>query len=438
MAYAGTIKYLYGLQRHGIKLGLENPRRLLSLFGDPQGDFRAAHVAGTNGKGSTAAALASMLRSRGMKTGLFTSPHIVSFTERIMVDCKEISRGEVVALADEIRAASAGLEPTFFEVVTVMGFLYFKRMGVDWAVVETGMGGRLDATNVLLPEVSIITTVDMDHREFLGGDIASIASEKAGIIKPGVPVVSANQKARAMEVLERAAGGKGSPLHVEGREFTCEIKALEPGRVVFDYISGDFVMKDLVVPLSGAYQARNASLAVRAFEIISGEPSRNALNEKAVREGLANLRWPGRLELISQDPPVFMDGAHNPGAARALADNLRENFLAKGKKLTLVLGIMSDKDIPEILGPLLPLASEVIFAAPDSGRAARPEALRDAARGMGFASRTAPTVKDALRMACALGNMVLVTGSFYTMGEAREALGARGFLTGLREWQARR
>lgn len=435
MAYEDAIKYLYGLQRHGIKLGLENPRRLLSRFGDPQGAFKAAHVAGTNGKGSTAAALASMLRHAGLKTGLFTSPHIVSFTERIMVDGGEIAKEDVVAFADEIRGASAGLEPTFFEVVTVMGFLYFRRMGVDWAVVETGMGGRLDATNVLLPDVSIITAVDMDHREFLGDDIASIAREKAGIVKPGVPVVSANQKAEAMEVLEATAREKGSPLHVEGREFKCEIKISEPGRAAFDYISGDAVLKDLSVPLSGAYQALNASLALRAFEIISGGPARN---EKAVREGLGSLRWPGRIELISQDPPVFMDGAHNPGAARALANAFRENFLSGGRRLTLVMGIMADKDMPGILAPLLPLASEVIFAAPDSARAARPEALQAAAREMGFASRTAPTVKEALRMACALGDMVLVSGSFYTMGEAREAFGARGFLTGLREWQARR
>jgi len=438
MAYGGTIRYLYGLQRHGIKLGLENPRRLLSLFGDPQAAFRSAHVAGTNGKGSTSAALASMLRGAGMKTGLFTSPHIVSFTERIMVDGMEIGQEEVVALADEIRAAAAGLEPTFFEVVTVMGFLYFKRRGVDWAVVETGMGGRLDATNVLKPEVSVITTVDMDHAEFLGDDSSSIAREKAGIIKPGVPVVSANQKAGAMEVLERAAREKGSPLHVEGRDFKFVMKAAKPGRVIFDYFSGGEVMKDLVVPLSGSYQALNASLAVRAFEIISGGPARDVPDERAVREGLANVRWPGRLELISQDPPVFIDGAHNPGAARALAEALRANYLTSGNKLTLVMGIMSDKDIAGILGPLLPLASEVIFAAPDSARAARPEALSDVARELGFASKTAPSVKDALRMACALGHMVLVTGSFYTMGEAREALGAKGFLTGLREWQARR
>jgi dihydrofolate synthase/folylpolyglutamate synthase len=433
MAYQDTIDYLYGLQKHGIKLGLENPGRLLSLFGDPQGAFRAVHVAGTNGKGSTSAALASVLRQAGRRVGLFTSPHITSFTERIAVDGHEITENDVVSLAEEIRQKAEGMEPTFFEVVTVMGFLYFKRKGVDWAVVETGMGGRLDATNVLLPRLCIITTVDLDHREFLGEALADMAREKAGIIKKGVPVVSAAQQAGAMEAIESAASDNGAPLYVEGRDFGFSVRDCEPGKVFFDYRSGGLSMEGLAVPLSGDYQARNASLAIKAYELISGC---GAGFEDDVRTGLSTMRWPGRLELLSDNPPVFIDGAHNPGAARALAITVRRDILKGGRKLVLVMGVMADKDLEGILAPLVPLASEIIFAAPDYGRAARPGELLRVALSMGYSAKTAPSVKEALRMARAYNEIVLVTGSFYTIGEAREAMGAKGFLAGLREWQA--
>lgn len=433
MAYMDTIEYLYGLQKYGIKLGLENPRRLLSLFGDPQGAFRSVHVAGTNGKGSTSAALASVLRQEGMRVGLFTSPHITSFTERIAVDGEEIAEDEVVSLAEEIRRRAEDMEPTFFEVVTVMGFLYFKRKGVDWAVVETGMGGRLDATNVLMPGLCIITTVGLDHREFLGESLQEIAREKAGILKKGVPVVSAAQEARAMEAIESAASEKGAPLYVEGRDFGHSVRVCEQGRVFFDYRSGGLSTEGLEVPLSGDYQALNASLAIKAYELISGG---GAGFEDAVRTGLRTMRWPGRLELLADNPPVYIDGAHNPGAARALARTLGRDILGGGGKLVLVMGVMADKDIEGILAPLLPLAGEIIFTSPDYGRAARPGELLRVARSMGYSAKTAPSVKEALSMARAHNEIVLVTGSFYTIGEAREAMGKRGFLPGLREWQA--
>jgi dihydrofolate synthase/folylpolyglutamate synthase len=433
MSYEETIRYLYGLQSHGIKLGLDNPRALLKRFGDPQGSFRSIHVAGTNGKGSTAAALASMLSRSGTKTGLFTSPHLVSFTERIRVDGVEITEREVVSSADEIRTSSSGLEPTFFEVVTVMGFLHFKRSGVRWAVVETGLGGRLDATNVLAPAVTIITPIDMDHQEFLGESLPEVAAEKAGIIKPGVPLVAAPQKPEAMQVIRERAREAGSPLSVAGEDFGVTVKREEQAGVSFDYASRALSLENVAFPLSGAHQAMNAALAIRALEFALGE---GAKQEGAIREGLASLRWPGRLELLRESPPVYLDGAHNPAASRALARTLRETLLKDGKRLSLVMGVMSDKNVRETLSPLLPLASSVIFAAPRYGRAAAPEALAREAASLGFVSRTAPSVADALEMASEAGDSVLVTGSFYTIGEAKEALGEKGFLTELREWQA--
>jgi dihydrofolate synthase/folylpolyglutamate synthase len=436
MGYEDAIRYLYALQHHGIKLGLENPRRLLARLGSPQGGFKSIHIAGTNGKGSTAAMLHSMLRRAGHRTGLFTSPHLVSFTERIRVNGGEITPDEVVSLAGEVReaAGSAGLNPTFFEVVTAMGFLHFRRKGVEWAVVETGMGGRLDATNVLMPRATVITSISLDHSEFLGESIEDVAGEKAGIIKKGVPVVMAGQEGLWHEVIAKRAGELGSPLYSCGKDFDYKVTGHAPGRVSFDYSYEGLELAGLDVPLPGAYQAGNAALAVKAFQLVSGQHGPSAPFEAAVREGLSTLSWPGRLELIREKPPVFIDGAHNPAAAAALAETLKEDYLHGNEKLTLVIGVMADKDVRGILGPLLPLAGEAIFTAPEYGRAAAPEALAEYARDMGCANAgVAVPVAQALLRAMARGRTVLVTGSFYTAGAAREALTAPGFEIGLRE-----
>jgi dihydrofolate synthase/folylpolyglutamate synthase len=433
MGYDDAIDYLYGLRHHGIKLGLDNTRRLLAELGEPQREFRSVHVAGTNGKGSTAAMLASMLGASGLGVGLFTSPHLVSFTERIRVDGEEIAAGEVVSLTSEVREAAgrAGLNPTFFEAVTAMGFLYFMRRDVRWAVVEAGMGGRLDATNVLLPEVSIITPIGMDHAEFLGKSLVEIAREKAGIIKEGVPVVSAPQGPPGREVISRRAG----ELHLGGRDFDHTIKDRGQGRVCLDYSSGDLQLKGLEVPLSGPCQALNASLAVKAFQLLSVPGLSRQELEAAVREGLSSLRWPGRLELLSEAPRVLIDGAHNPDAAEALARTLKEDYLQGGEKLALVIGVMEDKDIEGILRPLLPLAEEIIFTSPETGgRSAPPAMLVEHALRLGFQSSASVPVGEAVRRASASGRTVLVTGSFYVTGAAKEALGsASGFGIGLRE-----
>jgi dihydrofolate synthase/folylpolyglutamate synthase len=430
MGYRETIDYLYGLQKHGIKLGLDTPRKLLSAFGNPQDSFRSVHISGTNGKGSTAAMLSAMLTRAGKRTGLFTSPHLVSFTERIRIDSVEITEEEVIALAEEIRGKTEGLSPTFFEVVTALGFVYFKRKGVDWAVVETGMGGRLDATNVIRPEATIITRIALDHREFLGGSIREIAGEKAGIIKDGVPVVTAPQEPEVMEVIKRVAEEKGSPVYAAGRDFSFTVRAEEPFGVRFGYQSETLSLPEVALALPGAYQALNASLAIKAFELVSdGVPKAGDI----IKEALRAIRWPGRLELVAEDPPVVIDGAHNPSAAEALASTLRAGLLRDGQKMVLVMGIMADKDLEGIMRPLLPLAGEVIFTAPDYGRAAPPEELARRAEALGFRAKTAPSVREALRAARAFNSLVLITGSFYTIGEAKEALGSTGPLAGLRE-----
>lgn len=446
MEYNNAIAYLYGLQKHGIKLGLENTIRLLSLLGNPQYSFKSIHIAGTNGKGSASAMIASMLQAAGYKTGLFTSPHMVSFTERIKVDDIEISETEVIELTEEIRniigkSQQSGLNPTFFEFVTAMAFLYFRRKGVDRAVIETGMGGRMDATNVLFPSVSVITKIGFDHKEYLGEALADIAAEKAGIIKDGVPVVSSAQDKEAMGVIIQKAYEEKSGLFVYSQDFTSHLRDAGIEGITFDY-DGKNRLSNLFVPLCGMHQLENAAVAIRAVEIIMGE---SAILPESVKKGLVMTEWPGRLELLRMNQAnhdILFDGAHNPSASHALAEALKRYFIPFYGKIILILGIMADKDIAGIMKPILPLASEVIFTAPDYERAASASALAECAHSMGFSSRVAGSVKDAVDAAVQSinleqqgRNLILITGSFYTIGEAKTALGRRNTcpsLTGLR------
>lgn len=462
MSYSDSVNYLYSLQKYGVKLGLANTATLLAFLDNPHNSFKAIHVAGTNGKGSTSAMIAAILQAAGFKVGLFTSPHLVSFTERIRVNDKEITEHEVIELTEQIREAALKIKnfsPTFFEFVTAMAFLYFKREDVEWAVIETGMGGRLDATNVIVPEVSVITNIGYDHKEFLGDTISAIAGEKAGIIKDGVVVVCAMQDKEAEDIICKASEMKLSPLFIYGKDFSGVLRSSDLKGIIFDYTDDTYTINNLFVPLAGEYQLFNACLAIKSAIIALQNSGANISSElqhfqtAAIREGLASARWHGRLELISDNPPILIDGAHNPAAAAALSDALRKNFSTVYEKIILILGIMADKDIKGIMGPILPLAAEIIFTAPSYDRAATPEVLAGHASEMGFSRvHTAGTVKDALEMAIAKTGirvqeagggtnpnpqapkpLILITGSFYTIGEAKEALGGKGILSRLRE-----
>lgn len=493
MSYGETIHYLYSLQKQGIKFGLGNINGLMSSFGNPQKSFPSLHVAGTNGKGSTSAIIASVLRTLGLKVGLFTSPHLVSFTERIRINDEEIPEFEVIHIAEELRtkilqiqAADPGFLPTFFEVVTAMGLLYFKREQIDIAVIEVGMGGRLDATNIIIPEVSVITSVSYDHREFLGNTLKEIAYEKAGIIKKDIPVVISHQIPEVLEGIEKRLKETGTVSCLYGRDFSATLEREDVSGIYFDYFSNNSLMlHDLYLPLTGGHQMQNASVAIKAVELFYERRLKPAathysspITHHAIKDGLATVKWPGRLEMIKDDPPLLIDGAHNPAAAVALSLALENIFLKQYKGIILVLGIMGDKDIEGIMRPLLPLASEIILTSPYYERAAPPDRLASVAASLGFPDvRTAPTVKDALELAqniCQQSNfpstsdsppllplrkgglggfgeegsgglqhdssldthqlpLIVVTGSFYTIGEAKECIGYRGVLTRLRE-----
>ncbi len=447
MKYIDSINYLYGLQKHGIKLGLEKIERILSILGNPHKNFLSIHVAGTNGKGSVSAMTASMLQAYGFKTGLFTSPHINSFTERIRINNEQIPESEVISLTEEIKHKIQNLkynipQPTFFEFVTAMAFLYFARNNVDWAVIEVGMGGRLDATNVIKPEVSVITRIDYDHKDFLGETLTEIAKEKAGIIKKEIPVVSSLQEKEAEEVIIETSKRMSSDLYMYGRDFWGNLTSIDIKGITFDYHDlGAKVLeiKNLFVPLTGEYQLQNACVALKTVNIATNKISKKINNSEHIlklKRGLSNTIWRGRLELISNDPPIMIDAAHNPGAAKAISEFIKKYL--SNYKLILILGIMSDKDIPEILKPLLPLASDIIFTAPKYDRATSPKKLSEYALSIGYPSIVTDSVKEALEKGFEIKErytspLILITGSFYTIGEAMEALGETAILGRLRE-----
>jgi dihydrofolate synthase/folylpolyglutamate synthase len=412
------LEEMFALRRFGIKLGLETVRRILRHLDHPQRRFRSLHVAGTNGKGSVASLLAAILQAAGYRVGLYTSPHLVRFNERIRVNGREIDDRRIVALYRRVRrAAAGGREPTFFEFTTAMALAEFARRKVDWAVIETGMGGRLDATNAILPEAAVITNISLEHRDYLGGTLAQIASEKAGIIKRGRPVVTGVRQPAALAAITAAAARQSAPLYRRGDSF--RVRGRPDG--TFTYIGIAHTWRGLATALPGDYQRDNAALALAVCELLRDQAPR--LDLAAVREGLRRHRWPGRLEVVARRPLVIFDGAHNLDAAGKLGRWLAQN--RGGRPLTLVTGILDDKPYRAMLRRLLPHAARVIVTRARIDRALPPETLAAAARPLVSEVRIIPQVAEALRYAVATAppeGLVLVAGSLYVVGEAREAV----------------
>ncbi len=455
MSYSETINYLYSLQKFGLKMGLSNTESLLKILGNPEKDFLSIHVAGTNGKGSTSRIIAGLLEGLSLRTGLFTSPHLVRFTERIRVNSKEISENDVVRLTEYIKGRiPEDIKPTFFEFVTALAFKYFSEKKIDIGVIEVGMGGRLDATNVIRPQVSVITSISMDHREFLGNTIESIAKEKAGIIKKGVPVVSTLQEQPAIEVIAMKASEEGSPLYIYGRDFAGRLKDLSVKGIVFDYEDAEVILKDLFLPLTGAHQLENACLAIKSVLLLikkgaivrkcdSATANSSAYLGPLFKKSLSNLCWPGRLELFLKDNIHYLfDGAHNPQAVLSLQRAIQEIYLRSYKRVILVLGIMADKDIEEMLKPIMEISDIIIATSPDYKRAIAPQRLASMIKKVREQTKkpcevfSKPDIASAMELAKGLyrqGDLVVITGSFYTVGEAKVVLGERETLRTLRE-----
>ena len=436
MNYNEAVQYLYNLTKHGIKLGLENIGRLSDLLGSPQKGFKSIHIAGTNGKGSTAFIIASILQNSGYRVGLFTSPHLVRFTERIRINNREIPEHRVVELTGLIRKmvdARADLHPTFFEFITAMAFLYFSEEGVDYAVVETGMGGRFDATNILQPRITVITPIDYDHMEFLGNSISRIAFEKAGIIKKSVPVVIGKQQTEALEILLETAGEKKAEAHIAGRDFVWRLRELNLDGTLFDYISGRTELSQIKIPLTGAHQAENASLAIKTVDLLLGGIRGR---EGLIKDALGGIRWAGRFEIrYHRGIPFILVGAHNPRAMNSLFETiteLRRHNRFPFRKLTTLVGIMSDKDAEKIMLPVLKHSDRVIVTSPSYTRAMGPEGLFNLSLGMKekMNLRTplilSSSLKEAIDIAtgtCSRDEVLLITGSFYTVGDASALMG---------------
>jgi dihydrofolate synthase/folylpolyglutamate synthase len=419
MTYQETMSHIYGLARFGMKPGLERIRATLRALSDPQDALQTIHVAGTNGKGSTAAFLASILRSGGHKVGLFTSPHLVAFTERIRINGREISEKEVVSLAEQVLSV-APEGTTFFEIVTAMAYLHFAEQGVEAAVMEVGMGGRFDATNVASGILSIITPIALDHSQYLGDTISMIAREKAGVIKVGRPVVSSSQPPAAREVIRQHCLGMKSPLYLDGCDFSA---TWESAGLAYSGIN--WKLHALHPGIPGRYQAMNLATAICAAELLDQQGM--SLTRDSVRRGAANASWPGRMEIFTGPPRVLLDGAHNPAGATALAEALVD---IPRRALILVAGVVGDKDAKGILEPLLPSADSVIAVCPAVPRGLTSHEIAVHCRGLGHQAIEAGSVARGLEIAFSKAqpdDLILVCGSLFVVGEARSILLSQTF-----------
>ena len=432
MTYAEAVQFLYGLRLFGTKFGLENTFKLAALAGDPQEKLRFIHVAGTNGKGSTCAMLESIYRASRLRVGLFTSPHLVSFRERIQVNRQLIPESDVVRLVGELRAVNKEHEATLFEFATVMALRFFAEQKCDLVIWETGLGGRLDSTNIVTPLASVITNIALDHQQWLGDTLEKIAAEKAGIIKPGVPVATATDEAEALAVIEKMAREKSAPLlTINSREGR---RAAVPNQNQF----GSPTRRPSQVenlPLIGEHQQINAALALATVEILQKQIP---VTEEQIRTGLADVNWPGRLQLIqkSDGKNILLDGAHNVAGAKVLRLALEKNFPVAGR--TLILGVLQDKDWRHICETLAPLAARIFTVPVSSERTADARNLAAACRALTPSSEILACVNlaEALKKS-ADDAFVIITGSLYLVGEALEMLGlspAAASERGLNEW----
>jgi dihydrofolate synthase/folylpolyglutamate synthase len=421
--------YLRDLQTFGIKLGLDTMRTVLASFGDPHLAFQTVHVAGTNGKGSVCAMLAEIFAARGLKAGLYTSPHLVRVEERIRVDGRLIPARDFLRLAGTVKARIERLlarkeleaQPTFFEVLTLIAFLYFREQGVDVAVIETGMGGRFDATNVVTPLVSVITSVSRDHQEHLGATLAAITFEKAGIIKPGVPVVCGAESRIAARVVRARAAERGAPVTTvfsRARRFTVE---KGKGRPAFRYEVEGTALR-LAPGLLGAHQGRNAAIAASAALVL--DRTWRPIPASAIVRGISRARWEGRLEPVSRRPLVLLDGAHNEAGAAALRAYLEE---LRPRRLVLVFTMMKDKAVGRVAGRLFPLARKIVLTTIPYARAAAPGDILRRARPYRDKIVVEPSLRKAVALARAEAGargVVVITGSLFLVGAAKK-LGPR-------------
>lgn len=426
MNFDEAMEYMQNLAKFGFNFGLGRIAELLRRLDNPHLELRIIHIGGTNGKGSTTAMVASILQQAGYRTGTFTSPHLHSYTERYRINGVEISRDEVAGLITELRPhldamMREGFEhPTEFEVGTALAFLYFKRKRVDYLVLEVGLGGAIDSTNVIVPLVSVITNVAMDHMDYLGNTIEEIAGVKAGIIKEGVPVVTA-ATGKALEIIEGVARDKNAPLALVGRDISWQEAGLG-GEKQTIHITGRLgFYKNVTIPLLGRHQQMNAATAVAAVELLIEAGA--GITPGQIARGIGMTQWPARLEIVRRSPLVLIDGAHNYDGALALGRALDDYFA--GKEIILVLGMLGDKERSRVVSELAPRSKAVVITRPNSPRAGDWESMATEARRFVEQVFLIGDIPRAVRTAVDLAgpeDVVCITGSLYMVAEAREVL----------------
>lgn len=447
MPYHDALQFLYGLTNYEriplqtyspATLNLERMRDLLASLGNPHERYRTIHIAGTKGKGSTAAMMSQCLRQLGQRVGLYTSPHLTTFRERMQVNGEYISCDDVVRLTTRVKElVDSRPGVTTFEAVTAMGFVYFAEQNVDWAVIEVGLGGRLDATNVITPQVSIITSLSFDHTSWLGNSLPEIAAEKAGIIKPGVPVVSHFQPAEAMAVIERIARERHAPLVISGRHWrwtpgtvTMEKQSFQVKQVSRTRTSQNPFVNDLEgwyeIQLLGKHQADNATAVIAAMDVLRTGNSGLDIQARPIREGLRMTMWPGRFEILRADPPMVADGAHNIDSVNKLAATLAEVF--PGKRWVMVFGCYKDKDAVGMLKALSPRTTRWIMTQVDNDRATPVERLLEIAAELHLKAVALPAVYDAVDAVINSKDAVCITGSVALTGAVRSAWALRAHM----------
>lgn len=428
-AYNLALDYLYSFVDYSLKhtselaradFNLDRMFALMEALGNPQNTYPIIHVAGTKGKGSTSALCASALMAAGYKVGLYTSPHLEDYCERIQIDGTPLAHEELVALVEAVKAAVERIPKlTTFEITTAIAFLAFQRAGVNAAVIEVGLGGRLDATNVVRPRVSVITSLSMDHMAVLGDTLAKIAAEKAGIIKPGVPVVASPQKEEALEVVERVAKERNAPLTLVGRDITIESQSFSLDGQTF-FLRAPFLSQPLsfTIPLLGSHQLVNAATAFAALKA-----SKLPVSDEAIQKGFAQVKWPARFEVARREPAVIFDSAHNDDSFAKLRETLETYF--PGRQVYLIFGASEDKNIPGMFREMKPKIRKLIITRADHPRALGVDQIQGLADQAGIPHETVTPVSAALARALDLsakdGSVVLSAGSMFVTAEVRMA-----------------
>ncbi|MDD7794024.1 bifunctional folylpolyglutamate synthase/dihydrofolate synthase [Clostridium sp. 'White wine YQ'] len=430
MEYKKSIEYIHSLNKFGMNFGLSRTERLLELLGNPHKKVKFIHLAGTNGKGSTTAMISNILKEAGYKVGMFTSPYLEEFEERIQINGVNIPKDHLTKCVNEIReivdvVAEEGLgQPTEFEVITCIMFKYFYDMKIDFGVIEVGLGGKLDSTNVLTPILTVITSISFDHMNILGNTLKEIASEKAGIIKENVPVVLYPQERDALEVIKAKAKELESKIYNVNPISSKFLGVLQKDSKVFQRMQYTIENKSLEInlPLLGKHQIVNCLTAITAIKVLE-ELGEISISYNVISKGLEEVEWKGRMELLSDKPYILIDGAHNIDGIRKLKENLRTYF--NYKNLVLILGILADKQVDEMIREICPLAKEVVAVTPHSDRAELSEVLRDKILEQEIEAISMDNYEEAYRYAVskiAEDDMLLICGSLYMIGDMRKLI----------------